>query len=127
MNTYNVFITPTQTIKVMADKIDLSTHGVTRFYKETELIAVFPSSCGVYQDTPTASETGAQQDKKKIEFVYGVAKDGILFKPEVAPSLFDNVNLVKRNVGNHDLMFAHNDNLKDYGVLYLGHYNDGIK
>lgn len=123
MNTYTVYITPTVTTTIQADHITHHFTGATLFYKDKELIAVFPPACSVKLSTETPLPP---KEGKKIEFVFGMATDRELFNPHVTPSEYKNVELITRNFGDYDLMIAYDDD-KDNGVLYLGHYNDGIK
>ena len=70
-------------------------------------------------------EPAEQKEGKKIEFIYGLSTDRSLFKHASTPSSYKNVELILRNFGEYDLMIAY-DNDKDFGCLYLGHFNDGI-
>jgi hypothetical protein len=48
----------------------------------------------------------------------------------VRPDIYKNIELVCRDYddcqsGSMDLMFAYDDN-RNYGCIYIGHFNDGV-
>ena len=62
---------------------------------------------------------------KCIEFIKA-CQDGVWVTPITQPCEWANIELIARNfVGIFDLMFAYDTNRRA-GVLYLGHFNDGI-
>lgn len=73
-------------------------------------------------------EQPIEQEKKKIEFVYFI--DPIRATVEstlVAPKEWDNIELIKRKHTDkaYDVMFAYDTDRLE-GVIYLGHFNDGV-
>jgi hypothetical protein len=72
---------------------------------------------------------GEQPEKKElkpIEFVKYLYSDSE-FKPNCSnPQKFTNIELISKNYfKEYDLMFAYDEN-RSKGILYLGHFNDGI-
>lgn len=68
--------------------------------------------------------------KKEIEFVKAVrlvVGDDGTERANFSPSNFKYVELIHRAIHeeNYDVMFAYDDN-RIVGVIYLGHFNDGI-
>jgi len=65
---------------------------------------------------------------KPIEFVYFLSGDFGLFGNPKPPSTWKHVDLVIKNytLEGFDLMVGY-DVDKHNGILYLGHYNDGVK
>lgn len=61
---------------------------------------------------------------KKIEFVRYLSGDIVKTDP-CKPSQWKNIELIKRGSGNLDTMFAFDDSRED-GLIYLGHFNDGV-
>jgi hypothetical protein len=73
---------------------------------------------------------GEQPEKKElkpIEFVKYLDDDLISYIPSTSPSDFENIELICKNYRgeNIDLFFVYNDDRRK-GLLYLGHFNDGI-
>ena len=73
---------------------------------------------------------GKEPEKKKgkpIEFKKYLESDlKIVGRPLFNPSNYKTIEVIVRNYAqNFDLFFAYN-NIRKNGVLYLGHYNDGI-
>jgi hypothetical protein len=69
---------------------------------------------------------GEEKKLKPIEFVMECKKDEWHINPECEPSEWENIELISREFNNDlDLMFAYDD-YRSSGVLYLGHFNDGI-
>lgn len=68
-----------------------------------------------------------KQPKKPIEFLLSFNENKTFIKPHLNPKHWQNIELVCRNYNYErvDLMFAYNEN-RNLGVLYLGHFNDGI-
>lgn len=62
---------------------------------------------------------------KKIEFVKMLSVNVSIEKSESKPSSWQNIELICKNYGDYDLMYAY-DNDRNDGVLYLGHFNDGV-
>jgi len=74
----------------------------------------------------------AEQKKelKKIEFVSALTPKYVIGAAVVRPDIYKNIELVCRDYddsqsGSMDLMFAYDDN-RNYGCIYLGHFNDGV-
>ena len=73
-------------------------------------------------------EQPIEQEKKKIEFVWRIdtskAEKGAVKNP---PAQWGNIELIKsKNTHfDFDVMLAYDDD-RNCGVLYLGHFNDGI-
>jgi hypothetical protein len=65
---------------------------------------------------------------KPIQFTHFISDDGKLDTDVVHPNMWENIELVCKNYNgeNLDLFFAYDDNERDEGGLYLGHFNDGI-
>lgn len=72
-------------------------------------------------------EPKKKKPKKKIEFVKFIDCDGETLPAKSPPSKFKHIELVCTNYkfGKFDLMYAYNDDRND-GILYLGHFNDGV-
>ncbi len=72
--------------------------------------------------------TPEQKELKPIEFISFIFGDGKIDTDVNSPNNWNNIELVCRNYNslNLDLMFAYDDNERDDGALYLGHFNDGL-
>jgi hypothetical protein len=72
-------------------------------------------------------EQPESKELKPIEFVKSLNMDNDFIKAVSIPDLHDNIELICRNYNheNQDLMFAYNEH-RNEGILYLGHFNDGI-
>jgi hypothetical protein len=73
---------------------------------------------------------GEQPENKElepIEFVKWLDSEFNFCKAESYPMEWKNIELICKNYQSHgfDLMFAYQDE-RNKGVLYLGHFNDGI-
>ena len=74
-----------------------------------------------------------KQVKKPIEFLVFVDTSEVMTKTKRCkvvknkPNEFFNIELVSKKAGGFglDIMFAYNQN-RNYGYLYLGHWNDGV-
>ena len=75
-----------------------------------------------------------QKEKKKkqkpIEFISKVAGNTVLsmsidMDKDLLPHDWDNIVLLSNNE-EYDLMYAYDDNLETEGIVYIGHWNDGI-
>lgn len=64
------------------------------------------------------------EQKKKIEFVKIIERSGGILMATSTPNNFKNIELISRNYGNYDVMYAYDDD-RNKGWLYLGHFNDG--
>lgn len=67
--------------------------------------------------------------KKPIEFTKSLSADGKWsYNSAGKPADFNYIELISLNYGNNfDLMFAYyNPEQRDGGVLFLGHFNDGV-
>lgn len=77
-------------------------------------------------------EQPIEQEKKKIEFVYAINTfSGEKEKAKTFPCEWENIELVKKgsNESELDVMLAYDDNRtvgRTVGILYLGHFNDGV-
>lgn len=69
---------------------------------------------------------GVKKKGKPIEFDKFLCIDTFL-SARTPPSKYDNIELISKgyNNQNQDLIFAY-DSDRSYGVLYLGHWNDGF-
>lgn len=68
-----------------------------------------------------------KQELKKIEFVKVLISGGFV-KAEGTARRFESIELICRNYGgegSYDIMFAYDGN-RSNGLLYLGHFNDGV-
>ena len=65
---------------------------------------------------------------KPIEFKKYITCYGVIKDPAVKPNEFDNIELInlRNKIDGFDFMFAYNNGERDRGILYLGHFNDGI-
>lgn len=79
------------------------------------------TKCIVIGEQPT------QEKKKPIEFVNALAKNPMHIHPASSkPKNFRNVELIAGNCySGFDVMFAYDDERLE-GVIYLGHWNDGV-
>jgi hypothetical protein len=72
---------------------------------------------------------GEQPEKKElkpIEFVKYLSSDSEFMSNCSNPQKYKNIELISKNYFKEcDLMFAY-DYDREYGVLYLGHFNDGV-
>ncbi len=72
---------------------------------------------------------GQEPEKKKgkpIKFVSYLSEHGRIEKDALPPSEWDNIEVVSIQYGDDfDLFFCYSQE-RSNGVLYLGHYNDGI-
>jgi hypothetical protein len=73
---------------------------------------------------------GEQPEKKElkpIEFVKYLGSELKINSNPTEPKFWKNIELICRNYSSEpfDLMFAYDDN-RSGGVLYLGHFNDGV-
>lgn len=64
-----------------------------------------------------------KEDKKPIEFVTYIHSEGVAKVYNNLPHDYDNIVLIKR--GTLDTMLAY-DTDPDLGLIYLGHWNDGV-
>jgi len=65
--------------------------------------------------------------KKPIQFTKYIDQFGRIEETCVTPSKYDTIELVSKDYGKDlDIMFAFNGENRSEGVLYLGHFNDGI-
>jgi len=65
---------------------------------------------------------------KPIEFKYSFLSNLERKEAKRSPSQFENIELICRQYstnGIFDLMFAFDEDRK-YGIIYLGHWNDGV-
>ncbi len=66
----------------------------------------------------------------KIVFTHYLNGSYEMIKAESKPSDYNFIELITRNYGGGDrgdLMFAYNDlGGRDHGVLYVGHFNNGL-
>ena len=73
---------------------------------------------------------GEQPDKKKlkpIEFKLQFTDNKEPCLPTHTPNQWENIELIsKRYADGLDFMFAYKKGERERGVLYLGHFNDGI-
>jgi len=73
---------------------------------------------------------GQEPEKKKgkpIEFVTFLDNTLEMENAESKPIRWDNIEVISFDyIGNFDLFFAYLEGDRKNGVLYLGHYNDGI-
>jgi len=81
------------------------------------------------------AKTQPQPKLNKIEFNQAIAFHGAIISAtffNAAPNEFNYIELVCKNYGKQntksfDLMFAYYDPRKrEKGILYLGHWNDGV-
>ena len=72
-------------------------------------------------------EVPLQKEPKKIEFIKFIGFDHKLSKASSFPKNYNNVELICKNYRNteFDLMFAY-DNIRNDGLLYIGHFKDGV-
>jgi len=65
-------------------------------------------------------------ERKPIQFKKSITTRGIYEDASIKPNEFANIDLLVKDYfeANQDLMFAYN--CKEYGVLYLGYWNDGF-
>jgi hypothetical protein len=72
---------------------------------------------------------GEQPEKKElkpIEFVKYLDSDSAFDYKCAEPKQWKNIELISKNYfDKYDLMFAYDEN-RSGGILYLGHFNDGI-
>ena len=67
-----------------------------------------------------------KKELKPIEFVKHLYSDFEFSSGCSYPRSWENIELISKNYFNkYDLMFAYNEN-RSGGILYLGHFNDGI-
>lgn len=77
-------------------------------------------------------EKRESEPKKPIEFIKCLLLDGTLEATGDTPTNFNYIELIARNYGSlndqpFDLIFCYdNPNGRQDGVLYLGHWNDGV-
>lgn len=64
---------------------------------------------------------------KKIELLFFINPNGDKCESLACPENFKFIELICKNYkgGNYDLMFAYSED-RALGLLYLGHFNDGI-
>lgn len=75
----------------------------------------------------TQSTKQEKTSKKPIEFCKSVSKTGYILKTVINPKQWGNVILLIQSEDNdYDIMFAFDNNAKYEGVVYLGHWNDGV-
>ena len=67
----------------------------------------------------------AKKVLKPIEFCKSLTNSGGIEKASTPASRYKNIELIRRNLGGFDLMFAYGTE-RDSGALYLGHFNDGV-
>lgn len=74
-------------------------------------------------------EQPIEQEKKKIEFCKWVDVSGgcVSHLIGLKPHDFQNIELIrlKQTSLDYDVMFAYNKD-RSVGIIYLGHFNDGI-
>jgi hypothetical protein len=75
----------------------------------------------------TRQNEGEEKRLKPIEFVKESVRDEwSKFENDLSPKDWDNIELVAQSYcDNLDLMIAFDD-IRGEGVLYLGHFNDGV-
>lgn len=80
------------------------------------------TKCIVLGYTPSVTK-----DLKPIEFNRYLNGDDLISTDD-SPTLFDNLELISRDYfcEGFDLIFGYDDGLRNEGILYLGHWNDGI-
>lgn len=66
----------------------------------------------------------AGAEKKKIEFVKFISSDGEAITANSKPHEYENIVLI-RTSHNFDIMYAYHNDSND-GLIYLGHFNDGV-
>jgi len=72
-------------------------------------------------------EANTEQKKlKPIEFVKTLNGNHSFIDATFSPSKWDNIELIQRKFYDFDLMFAYSIDGRDNGLLYLGHFNDGV-
>jgi hypothetical protein len=72
-------------------------------------------------------EQPEEKGLKPIEFKKYLDNDLTSYIPSTSPSDFENIELICKNYRgeNIDLLFVYNDDRRK-GLLYLGHFNDGV-
>jgi hypothetical protein len=71
-------------------------------------------------------EQPEKKDLKPIEFVKYLDSDSAFDNKCAEPKQWKSIELISKNYFNkYDLMFAYDEN-RSRGILYLGHFNDGI-
>lgn len=73
-------------------------------------------------------EPKEEKKLKPIEFVKFLSRKlSLEDQPTYGAKDWDNVELIcKRYTTKYDLMFVYDDNDRENGILYLGHFNDGV-
>lgn len=65
--------------------------------------------------------------KKGIELKLVLSSDGKVATSVCDPIDYDNVQLFRKSEkGYYDIILAWNEDTPDRGVVYLGHWNDGV-
>lgn len=72
-----------------------------------------------------------KKELKKIEFTKALClninlNNSLISNAECSPCHFDNVELIQKRLNGICVMLAYNDNNREGGMIYLGHWNDGI-
>jgi hypothetical protein len=73
---------------------------------------------------------GEQPEKKElkpIEFIYTFSVQHGAEETKTKPKIFQNIEFICKDYAGFgfDLMFAYNED-RNQGILYLGHFNDGV-
>lgn len=63
--------------------------------------------------------------KKPIEFVKALSSEGFVSGSSSKPENWKNISLLIQDGGQYEVMLAWDDSPND-GVVYLGHWNDGV-
>lgn len=79
-------------------------------------------------------ETPKEKEKKPIEFVLSCNNIEGFTSTSVIPKEFDSIELICKSFcpsqntpyAEYDLMFAYNGDYRHMGLLFLGHFNDGV-
>lgn len=72
-------------------------------------------------------EETPKEEMKKIKFLKSInVNDGKHADAVYDPASWQYIELIKRSISGMDIMFAYDKPDRSNGVLYLGHFNDGI-
>lgn len=72
------------------------------------------------------SQEPEEKEKKKIEFVNMLNPVHGILKATINPNNYEYIELICRNYSpEFDIMFAYDDD-RSKGVLFIGHFNDGV-
>lgn len=72
------------------------------------------------------NQKDTKSDKKCIEFVKELLNGFEFYKAVGKPKGWDNVVLLSSDYEKFDLIWAYDNNNNNDGLLYLGHWNDGV-